>query len=44
MSTMNECGILSGMYQRRTAVWEGHGVTARPREVKWSSGDAAAFT
>ena len=26
------------MYQRRTAVWEGRGATARPREVKWSSG------
>ena len=25
--------ILSGMYQRRAAVWEGRGATARPREV-----------
>ena len=26
------------------AVWEGRGATARPREAKWSSGDAAVFT
>ena len=44
MSTRNGCRLLSGMYQRRTAVWEGRGATARPREVKWSSGDAVAFT
>ena len=32
-------------YQRRTAaVWEGRGATARPREAKWSSGDAAVST
>ena len=30
------------MYQR-TAVWEGHGVTARSRDVKWSSREAAVF-
>ena len=44
MSTRNGCRILPGMYQRRTAVWEGRGATARPREAKWSSGDAAVFT
>ena len=36
--------ILPGMYQRRTAVWEGRGATARPREAKWSSGVAANIT
>ena len=29
--------------QRRTAVWEGRGATARPREAKWSSGVVAVF-
>ena len=29
--------------QRRTAVWEGRGATARPREAKWSSGVAGVF-
>ena len=43
MSIKNGCTILSGMYQRRTAVWEGRGATARPREAKWSSGVAAVF-
>ena len=36
--------ILSGMYHRRTAVCEGRGAIARPRERKCSSGDAAVFT
>ena len=40
MSTRNGCRILSGTYQRRTAVWEGRGATTRPREVNWSSGNA----
>ena len=44
MSARNECRILSGMCQRRAAVWEGRGATARPREVKWSSGDATVFS
>ena len=43
MSTSNGCRILPGMYQRRTAVWEGRGATARPWEAKWSSGVAAVF-
>ena len=43
MSTRNGCRILSGMYQRRAAVWEGRGATARTPEAKWSSGDAAVF-
>ena len=29
--------------QRRTAVWEGRGATARPREAKWSSGVAGVL-
>ena len=33
----------TGMYQRRNAVWERRGATARPREAKWSSGVAAVF-
>ena len=41
MSTRNGGRILPGMYQRRTAVWEGRGATARPWEAKWSSGVAA---
>ena len=36
--------LVPGMYQRRTPVWEGRGATARPREAKWSSGNAAVFT
>ena len=40
MFTRNGCIILPGMYQRRTAVWEGRGATARPWEAKWSSGVA----
>ena len=40
-TTRNGCRILPGMYQRRTAVWEGRGATARPSEAKWSSGVAA---
>ena len=43
MSTRNGCRILPGMYQRRTAVWEGRGATARPREANWSSGVAAVL-
>ena len=35
MSTRNGCRILSDI--------KGHEVTARPREVKWSSGDATVF-
>ena len=35
--------LVPGMYQRRTAVWEGRGATARPREAKWSSGVATVF-
>ena len=30
-------------YQRRTAVWEGRGATARPQEAKWSAGVSAVF-
>ena len=41
MSTRKGCRILPGIYQRRTAVWEGRGATARPWEAKWSSGVAA---
>ena len=46
MSTINRngCRKLSGMYQRRTTVWEGRGATTRPREVNWRSGDAVVFT
>ena len=46
MSTRNGCRILSGMYQRRTAVWEGRGaiINTRPQEVNWRSGDAVVFT
>ena len=48
LSCQLEMGVESYLvctrYQRRTAVWEGHGVTARLREIKWSSGDAAVFT
>ena len=46
LSCLLEMGVeyLPGMYQRRTAVWEGRGATARPREVKWSSGVAAVFS
>ena len=40
LETGVEYYLVPGMYQRRAAVWEG----ARPREVKWSSGDAAVFT
>ena len=29
--------------QRRAAVWDGHGATARPWEAKWRSGVAAVF-
>ena len=43
MSTRSGCRVLPGMYQRRTAVWEGRGANARPWEVKWSSGVAAVF-
>ena len=35
--------LVQGMYQRRNAVWERRGATARPREAKWSSGVAAVF-
>ena len=42
-TTRNGCRILPGMYQRRTAVWEGRGATARPREAKWRSGVADVF-
>ena len=41
---LDSSGLLPGMYQRRTAVWEGRGATARPREAKCGSGDAAVFT
>ena len=49
LSFLLEMGVecyfeVPGMYQRRTAVWEGCGATARPREAKWSSGVAAVFT
>ena len=44
MSTRNGCTTLSGMYQRKTAVWEGRGATASPREVKRNSGDVVVFT
>ena len=45
LSCLLEMGVeyylVPGMYQRRTAVWEGRGATARPSEAKWSSGVAA---
>ena len=48
LSCLLEMGVeyylVPGMYQRRTAVWEGRGATARPREAKCGSGDAAVFT
>ena len=47
LSCLLEMGVeyyLVCMYQRRAAVWEGCGATARPQEVKSSSGDAAVFT
>ena len=47
LSCLLEIGVeyylVPGMYQRRTAVWEGRGATARPREAKWSSGVATVF-
>ena len=47
LSCLPEMGVeyylVLRMYQR-TAVWEGRGATARPREVNWSSGDADVFT
>ena len=43
MSARKGCSMLPGMYQRRTAVWEGRGATARPWEARWSSGVAAVF-
>ena len=35
--------LVPGMYQRRTAVWEGRGATARPWEAMWSKGVASVF-
>ena len=35
--------VCTSKYQKRTAVWEGCGATARPREAEWSSGVAALF-
>ena len=47
LSCLQEMGVeyylVPGMYQRKTAVWEGRGATARPRKAKWGSGDAAVY-
>ena len=43
MSARNGCRTFPRMHQRRTAVWEGRGATARPWEAKWSSRIAAVF-
>ena len=48
LSCLQEMGVeyylVPGMYQRRTAVWEGRGAIAMPREVKWSSGEEVVST
>ena len=48
LSCLLEIGVeyylVPGMYQRRTAVWEGRGAIAMPREVKWSSGEEVVST